>query len=55
MEAIYQRYRVEMKQPTNIDEFLHNVEEFERLKQKSSHLLFTEIENEVKDKQKFLR
>lgn len=44
-----------MKSPPNIDEFLKHVSVFEKLKQKGSHLLFNEIENEVRDKSKFLR
>jgi hypothetical protein len=55
MEEIYQRYRVEMKQPQSFDEFLRNVAEFERLRKTGSQQLFTEIELEVKEKSKFLK
>lgn len=55
MEEIYQRYRVEMKQPHSFDEFLHNVAEFERLRRTGSQQLFTEIELEVREKGKFLK
>ena len=44
-----------MQQPANIDEFLNNVKDFERIKQKGSHLLFNEIESDVREKSKFLR
>lgn len=55
IEDICIEYRVDMKSPDNIDEFLKHVHDFEKMKQKGSHLLFNEIELEVREKNKFLK
>lgn len=44
-----------MQSPASIEEFLRHVQDFEKTKQKSSHLLFAEIEAEVKEKSKFIK
>lgn len=44
-----------MRSPANIDEFLKHVHDFEKMKQKGSHLVFNEIETEVREKNKFLK
>lgn len=48
------RYNVEMKSPPGIDVFLQQVDEYTKLKGKAVHLLFNEIESDIKDKHSFL-
>lgn len=48
------RYNVEMKSPPSIEVFLQLVDEYTKVKDKAVHLLFNEIENDIKDKHVFL-
>ena len=52
---MYRKYRLPLQSPSSIEEFLKHVKNFEKVKQKGSHLLFSEIEKEVNEKNKFLK
>jgi hypothetical protein len=55
IEEIFYKYKVDLRTPTSIDEFLRHVQDFEKIKEKGAHLLFSEIEHEVKERSKFLK
>ncbi len=55
MEEFCRRYRVDMKSPENIDQFLSEMNQIRQRKGKAAHLLFQDIEQDLNEKGDFLQ